>query len=119
MPIAGRKASADAARDDPGCHPGGRPDSEGKTRDPVCFTRPGFVWGATQTLPLAAGVLAVGLVFGVLARQAGLSLLEAELMSGLVFAGAAQFVALGLWGPSLPVCWRLAWALECSPGRPV
>jgi 4-azaleucine resistance transporter AzlC len=39
----------------------------------------------------------------VLARQAGLSPLEATLMSGLVFAGAAQFVALGLWTVPLPV----------------
>jgi 4-azaleucine resistance transporter AzlC len=69
----------------------------------VDFTRSGFIAGARQTLPLALGVLAVGLVFGVLARQAGLNLPEVVLMSGLVFAGTAQFIALGLWGPSLPV----------------
>jgi len=83
--------------------PGGRHHAEGASGDEVRFTRSGFISGTRQTVPLAAGVLAVGLVFGVLARQASLSLLEAELMSGLVFAGAAQFIALGLWGPSLPV----------------
>jgi predicted branched-subunit amino acid permease len=38
-----------------------------------------------------------------LARQAGLSTLEALLMSGLVNAGSAQFVALGFWHAPLPI----------------
>ncbi len=46
------------------------------------------------------------MVWGMLARTAGLSLLEVMMMSGLVFAGSAQFVALDLWTAtpsSLPV----------------
>jgi len=46
---------------------------------------------------------AIGLVFGVLAGQAGLSAVEAFLMSALVFSGAAQFVVLGLWASPIPV----------------
>ena len=46
---------------------------------------------------MVISVAAYGLVWGVLARGAGLSLLEVLLMSGLVFAGSAQFVALDLW----------------------
>ena len=38
-----------------------------------------------------------------MARQSGLSLGEAQLMSLLVYAGAAQFVAIGLWSPPLSV----------------
>jgi 4-azaleucine resistance transporter AzlC len=67
------------------------------------FTRSGAWRGARRTLPLVVSVFAVGVVFGALARQAGLSLLESLLMSGLVFAGASQFVALGLWAAPLPV----------------
>lgn len=56
-----------------------------------------FYAGARACLPVVISVAAYGLVWGVLARGAGLSLLEVMLMSGLVFAGAAQFVALDLW----------------------
>jgi 4-azaleucine resistance transporter AzlC len=55
-------------------------------------------------LPVAISIAAYGLVWGVLAGQAGLSVLEVALMSGLVFAGASQFVALDMWTPdALPV----------------
>jgi 4-azaleucine resistance transporter AzlC len=67
------------------------------------FTRRGVVAGVRQCVPVALSVFAYGLVFGVLARQAGLSPLEAILMSALVFAGSSQFVALGLWAMPLPV----------------
>ncbi|GLQ54177.1 AzlC family ABC transporter permease [Devosia nitrariae] len=53
--------------------------------------------GARACLPVCISVAAYGLVWGVLAGQAGLSVLEVLLMSGLVFAGSSQFVALDLW----------------------
>ena len=56
-----------------------------------------FFAGARACIPVAISVAAYGVVWGVLAKQAGLSLLEVMLMSGLVFAGSAQFVALDLW----------------------
>ena len=65
-----------------------------------------FFTGARACVPVAISVAAYGLVWGVLARGAGLSMLEVILMSGLVFAGAAQFVALDLWSAtpaSLPI----------------
>lgn len=43
---------------------------------------------------IGLGVAAYGFVFGVSAAAAGLSPLEAAAMSGLVFAGAAQFSAI-------------------------
>jgi 4-azaleucine resistance transporter AzlC len=43
-------------------------------------------------------VAAFGLVYGVLARQAGLSLPATIAMSALVFAGASQFTAVSIWG---------------------
>ncbi len=69
----------------------------------VTFTRAGAVAGARQCLPLGVSVFAYALVFGVLSAEAGLSPLEMALMSGLVFAGASQFVALELWTAPLPV----------------
>jgi branched chain amino acid efflux pump len=62
-----------------------------------------FLRGLRVSLPLAAGVAAYGLVFGVLAREAGLSIADVALMSGIVFTGSAQFVALTLWAASPPV----------------
>lgn len=65
-----------------------------------------FFAGARACLPVAISVAAYGLVWGVLARGTGLSLLEVLMMSGMVFAGAAQFVALDLWTAnpaSLPI----------------
>lgn len=55
--------------------------------------------GALNFLPVAISIAAYGLVWGVLAGQQGISLAEVALMSGLVFAGASQFVALDMWRP--------------------
>ena len=65
-----------------------------------------FYAGARACVPVVISVAAYGIVWGVLARGAGMSLLEVVLMSGLVFAGSAQFVALDLWTAtpaSLPI----------------
>jgi branched chain amino acid efflux pump len=67
------------------------------------FTRDGLLRGARRTVPIGTAVAVYGTVFGALAAQAGLSSLEAVLMSGLVFAGAAQFIALELWGTPVPI----------------
>jgi 4-azaleucine resistance transporter AzlC len=55
-------------------------------------------------LPVAISIASYGVVWGVLAGQAGLSPLEVLLMSGIVYAGASQFVAIDMWSPSgLPI----------------
>lgn len=71
--------------------------------DAPLFTRDGLLRGARRTIPIGAAVAVYGTVFGALAGQAGLSSVEAVLMSGLVFAGAAQFIALELWGTPVPI----------------
>ncbi len=63
----------------------------------VTFTLQGALLGARRAIPIAISGFAIGVVFGVLARQAKLSVIDALLMSGLVYAGASQFVALSLW----------------------
>jgi len=70
---------------------------------PMTFTRSGAWLGARATLPVVPGTIGFGLVYGALARQAGLSPLEVVLSSGLVFAGSAQFVVLEQWSASLPI----------------
>lgn len=63
-----------------------------------------FWLGARRFAPVAVSIAAYGLVWGMLAGQKGMSLLEVMAMSGLVFAGASQFVVLDLWQPgTLPV----------------
>ncbi len=69
----------------------------------VTFTFSGMLAGMRRSTPLIVSDFAIGLVFGVLARQAGLSLVQALLMSSLVFGGSVQFVALSLWIMPLPV----------------
>src|SRR5437762_14316004 len=49
--------------------------------------------GAKAVLPFAAVIATVGVLFGYLARTAGLSPLAAVVMSGTTFAGSAQFAA--------------------------
>lgn len=57
----------------------------------------GFAEGARLVLPIVPGMVLFGMAFGALAAQRGLSLLETVLMSGVVYAGASQFVALEMW----------------------
>lgn len=56
-----------------------------------------FRRGIVATLPLVPGIVAFGLLYGVMARQVGLSPWEAGAMSLIVHAGSAQFTALGMW----------------------
>jgi 4-azaleucine resistance transporter AzlC len=71
---------------------------------PTPSTRSQFWLGVTMFIPVAISIASYGVVWGVLAGQKGLSVLEVLAMSGLVFAGASQFVALDSWTPgSLPV----------------
>ena len=52
--------------------------------------------GIRPTLALVVGVFPAGVAFGVISTQAGLSVLEALLISGIIIAGASQFALVGL-----------------------
>jgi 4-azaleucine resistance transporter AzlC len=60
-----------------------------------------FRGGMKAALPIVLGYLPVGMAFGVLARQAGLTPLEAGSMSILVYAGASQFLAIDMISKSI------------------
>ena len=60
-------------------------------------TRTEFLRGMRLFVPIAVSVAAYGLVWGVLAGQAGMTPFEVALVSGIVFTGSGQFVSLPLW----------------------
>jgi 4-azaleucine resistance transporter AzlC len=53
--------------------------------------------GLLASWPICLGYVPIGIAFGVLARQAGLSPLETGLMSLFVFAGSSQFIAVAMF----------------------
>ncbi len=59
-------------------------------------TLPGFFQGLQSGLSIAIGYMPIALAFGLLAKNTGISLAHTVGMSLLVFAGASQFMALGL-----------------------
>ncbi|CAB3794762.1 hypothetical protein LMG28688_03968 [Paraburkholderia caffeinitolerans] len=64
------------------------------TRHPHRFKE--FVAGARDTIPMMIGSAPFGVIFGTLVTSGPLSLWHGQLMSLAVFAGSAQFIALGL-----------------------
>lgn len=54
-------------------------------------------------VPALASMVPFAILIGFLAREEGLSTLEAALMSIMVFAGSAQLIALDLWSWPIPV----------------
>ena len=61
-----------------------------------------FFMGAKDVMPHHLGVFTFGLVFGVIAMTSGLSILEAILMSSIIFGGASQIVFVQLWSAGVP-----------------
>ena len=64
-----------------------------------------FWAGVRETFPLVVGAIPFGIIFGTLAESGGLSLWAALAFSAIVFAGSAQFIALGMVsaGASWPI----------------
>ncbi len=64
-----------------------------------------FLGGAKATIPLIVGAIPFGIIFGTLAPGSGCSPEAAMAMSLIVFAGSAQFIAIGLMaaGAAVPV----------------
>ena len=57
-----------------------------------------FADGARAGLPYAGAALLLSLSFGVVATDVGLTAVAAVVMSAVVFAGSAQFAAIGILG---------------------
>ncbi|MDD4334114.1 MAG: AzlC family ABC transporter permease [Desulfotomaculaceae bacterium] len=52
--------------------------------------------GINDSIPIVLGYLPLGFAFGVLANEAGMSTIQATMMSVLCFTGAGQYIALGI-----------------------
>lgn len=61
------------------------------------LTVAGFAEGVRLSVPAIPVMALFGTAFGAFAAQKGLALLEATVMSALMFAGASQFVATEMW----------------------
>jgi predicted branched-subunit amino acid permease len=70
------------------------PDPSGAVFSPANFSRAGFKRGFWRAQPMALGIFFYGMAFGLLAREASLSLAEAMAMSAFVYSGTAQLAAV-------------------------
>lgn len=77
-------------------------------------TSAAFWRGLLDVLPFLLIVVPFAVLFGVVARDAGLNLFEAMSMSVLVIAGASQFTALALMQDNAPVLITVATALAVN-----
>ena len=59
--------------------------------------------GIRDEAPILVGVVPFGMIYGVLALQAGLGVAEAQAMSSVLFAGSAQFISVQLFAAQAPV----------------
>ncbi len=55
-----------------------------------------FMQGVKDCIPTLLGYLSIGFAAGVLEKTAGMSIMEIILLSVLVYAGSAQFIAAGM-----------------------
>ena len=62
-----------------------------------------FLTGLAEVAPVVVAYIPIGLLWGTLAAAKGISPLEAVMMSVIVFAGSAQFVAVDMWHDPVPV----------------
>ncbi|MFZ6027744.1 MAG: AzlC family ABC transporter permease [Chloroflexota bacterium] len=62
-----------------------------------------FVSGVRACLPILLGTSPFGMIYGVLALQAGLGPAAAQGMSSVVFAGSAQFIMVQLFAAGAPL----------------
>lgn len=60
-----------------------------------------FLSGFKAALPILIGVIPFGMIYGVLALDAGMLPIQAQAMSSIVFAGSSQFIATQLIGNSV------------------
>ncbi|HWI54179.1 MAG TPA: AzlC family ABC transporter permease [Desulfobacteria bacterium] len=62
------------------------------------MSRSVFFEGAKKAVPIMLGYTPLGIAFGVVAREQGLTVLQTTLMSLTAFTGSGQFLAVGMLG---------------------
>lgn len=61
-----------------------------------------FLAGVRAELPILVGVIPFGMIYGLLALAAGLTPIQAQAMSAIVFAGSSQFITVQLIAAGAP-----------------
>lgn len=61
-----------------------------------------FISGLKAELPIALSVIPFGMIYGVLALEAGLPESATQAMSAIIFAGSSQFISTQLFSQSAP-----------------
>ena len=69
----------------------------------MSFKHSDFKAGVADGWPMFLAYVPIAMLCGTLAAGKGFSPLEALLMSGLLYAGASQFVAIEMWVDPLPI----------------
>ncbi|EFO34595.1 AzlC family protein [Roseibium sp. TrichSKD4] len=77
------------------------PTSDLMNETPVTLSVNGCLKGIRLSIPILPGAMVFGAVFGTVCAQKGLSFVETMMINSLVFAGAAQFVAMELYQAQL------------------
>lgn len=80
-----------------------QPNPQTDTMSETATGRTSFHAGLAMSIPLVLGYFPIAFSFGVAATRAGLSVAEALLFSVVIFAGAAQFLALALVTGGAPI----------------
>ena len=76
-----------------------------RTESPTAQTtvsQPAWQRGLTQATPIILGYVPIGFAYGILAQKSGLSTVHTVGMSLIVYAGASQFIAAGLFAAGIP-----------------
>jgi predicted branched-subunit amino acid permease len=75
------------------------------------WSRAGFMLGVKLTLPILPGMVAFALACGATGARKGFSLIDMFWMNSLVYAGAAQMIAMEAWPDRLTISNIVALAL--------
>src|SRR6185295_9093673 len=67
------------------------------------FSRPAFLEGVRDMVPVLIGIVPFGMVCGIAAISAGASSFAAMAMSAIMFSGAAQIIAAQLLAAGAPL----------------
>lgn len=80
----------------------------------IPFTQEGVRRGFIRAQSFSLGIFIYGLAFGLIAAQAGLSALQAVMMSAVVYSGSAQLAAIGVLGAGSGGLGATLWALVAT-----
>ncbi|KXS38008.1 AzlC family ABC transporter permease [Modicisalibacter tunisiensis] len=78
---------------------------------PVHRQPPAWLTGLREALPLLGGYVPVAVSFGLVATQAGFSTTEVAAISTLIYAGASQFLFVGMAAAGAPLWLTVAMTL--------